>query len=88
VLPDHLDERIAQTIRNRLKHEREAADTGSPAWRERCEVATVAMLGDAERQLFLSHVATNRGDAVANGLQQSADQMRTAAIFILRGEVQ
>jgi hypothetical protein len=88
VLPDHLDERIAQTIRNRLEHEREAADTGSPAWRERCEVATVAMLADDQRRVFLSHVATNRGDAVANGLQQSAEQMRTAAIFILRGKVQ
>ena len=88
MLPDHLDERIAQTIRNQLERERNAVDTGAPPWRERCEVATVAMLGDADRQVFLSHVATSRGDAVANGLQQSADQMRTAAIFILRGKVQ
>ncbi|MFC0402972.1 DUF7696 family protein [Paraburkholderia rhizosphaerae] len=88
MLPDRLDERIAETIRNRLERERARVDTASPAWRERCEVATVAMLGDPERRVFLSHVATNRGDAAANGLQQSADQMRTAAIFILRGNLQ
>lgn len=88
MLPDHLDERIAEAIRERLARERSASDTGSPAWRERCEAATIAMLGDADRLVFLSHVATSRGDAAANGLQQSADQMRTAAIFILRGKVQ
>lgn len=88
MLPDHLDERIAGAIRNRLERERANVDTASPAWRERCEVATVAMLSDPERRVFLSHVASNRGNAAADGLQQSADQMRTAAIFILRGKIQ
>jgi hypothetical protein len=83
VLPDRLNARIAETISNRIDEERASADTASPAWRERCEIAKVAMLGDSERRIFLSHVAVNRGSAVASDLELSAGQMRMSAISFL-----
>jgi hypothetical protein len=41
------------------------------------------MLSDSERRIFLSHVAVNRGSAVASDLESSASQVRTSAIFFL-----
>jgi hypothetical protein len=83
MLPNRLDARIAETISNRIDEERASADTASPVWRERCEIAKVAMLSDSERRIFLSHVAVNRGSAVASDLESSASQVRTSAIFFL-----
>jgi hypothetical protein len=83
MLPDRLNARIAETISNTIDEERASADTVSPAWRSRCEVAHVAMLSDPERRVFLSHIAEARGNAVANSLEQSAGKLRTTAIFFL-----
>lgn len=83
MLPDNLDGRVAEAIRHTIDHERESTDTASPCWRLRCEVAHVASLPESERRVFLSHVASNRGDAVAGELAQSAGTLRTEAIFIL-----
>jgi hypothetical protein len=83
MLPDRLNARIAESICSTIDEERASADTASPVWRERCEVAKVAMLSDPERRIFLSHVADHRGSAVATGLEQSASRMRTSAIFFL-----
>ncbi len=83
LLPNSLDQRIADTISHAIDDERKTADTTSPAWRERCESAQIAMLADSERRVFLSHIATRRGEAAASNLEQSARTMRTTAIFIL-----
>ncbi|MGU7775690.1 DUF7696 family protein [Burkholderia sp. MR1-5-21] len=83
VLPNRLDARIADVISNTIADERTTANTASPAWRARCEVAQVAMYSDPERRIFLSHIAERRGEAAANTLEQSASAMRTQAIFIL-----
>jgi len=83
MLPDRLDARIAEAISNTIAEERASADTASPAWRERCEVAKIATFSDPERRIFLSHIAERRGDAAAMNLEQSARQMRTTAIFFL-----
>jgi hypothetical protein len=83
MLPDRLNARIASTISSTIDEERASADTASPRWRERCEVAKVAMLSDPERRIFISHVADSRGSAAATDLDHSASRMRTSAIFIL-----
>ncbi|TDN59012.1 hypothetical protein B0G77_8196 [Paraburkholderia sp. BL10I2N1] len=83
MLPDRLDARIAETISNTIAQERASADTASPAWRERCEVAQIATFSDTERRIFLSHIAERRGDATAMDLEQAARNMRTTAIFFL-----
>ena len=83
MLPDRLNARIAESISSTIDEERASADTASPVWRERCEVAKVAMLSDPERRIFLSQIAERRGDAAAMNLEQSARQMRTTAIFFL-----
>lgn len=83
MLPDRLNTRIAEAITSRIAEERASADTASPAWRQRCEVAKVAAYSDPERRIFLSHIATGRGDAAADELEQSARQLRTEAIFFL-----
>lgn len=83
MLPDRLNARIAEVISNTIAQERASADTASPAWRERCEVAKVASYSDPERRVFISHIATGRGDAVASELDQSARALRTEAIFFL-----
>ncbi len=83
MLPDVLNARIAETIRTTIAKERASADTASPVWRERCEVAQVAMLADPDRRIFISTIAERRGDAAASTLEQSAKAMRTSAIFFL-----
>ncbi|MFM0700717.1 DUF7696 family protein [Paraburkholderia sediminicola] len=83
MLPDRLEERIAEAISNTIGEERTTADTASPAWRARCEVAQVAKYSDPQRRVFLSHIAEHRGDAAAHELEQSASELRTTAIFFL-----
>ena len=83
LLPNALDQRIAETISSTIEGERKHADTASPAWRERCEVAKIAMLADSERRVVLSHIASRRGETAASTLAQSAGEMRTSAIFFL-----
>ncbi|MGF6768600.1 phage baseplate assembly protein W [Paraburkholderia sp. GAS199] len=83
MLPDRLDERIAEAISYTIAEERTAVDTASPAWRARCEVAQVAKYSDPDRRIFLSHVAERRGEAAAHDLEQSASELRTTAIFFL-----
>ena len=84
MLPDRLDQRIAEAISHTIDEERAHADTTSPAWRQRCEVAQVAKYSDPERRVFLSHVAERRGEAAAHELERSAGDLRTTAIFYLR----
>lgn len=88
MLPDRLDERIAEAISHTIDEERTTADTASPAWRARCEVAQVAKYSDPQRRVFLSHVAERRGNAAARELEQSASQLRTTAIFFLARKLQ
>jgi len=83
LLPDRVDERIAEAISHTIAEERANADTASPAWRARCEVAQVAKYSDPDRRVFLSHIAERRGDAAAHELEQSASELRTTAIFFL-----
>lgn len=83
LLPDRLNARIAETIRNTIDEERACADTASPVWQQRCEVARIAAYSDPERRVFLSHIAEVRGEAVATDLEQSARALRTSAIFFL-----
>ena len=83
MLPDRLDERIAEAINHTIAEERATADTSSPAWRARCEVARIAKYSDPDRRVFLSHIAERRGDAAAHELEQSASELRTTAIFFL-----
>lgn len=83
LLPDGLDQRIADTISSTIESERANTDTTTLAWRARCEVAQIAMLADSERRVVLSHIATRRGEAATSNLAQSASEMRTSAIFFL-----
>jgi len=83
LLPDRLDQRIAEAISHTIDEERAHADTTSSAWRQRCEVAQVAKYSDPERRVFLSHVAERRGEAAAHELERSAGELRTTAIFFL-----
>ena len=83
MLPNRLDSRIADVISRSIAEERSTTDTTSSAWRERCEVAQVAMFTDSDRRIFLSSIAHRRGEAAANALEQSADALRTHAIFKL-----
>ncbi|WP_042303847.1 DUF7696 family protein [Paraburkholderia kururiensis] len=83
LLPNGLDQRIAETISKTIDSEREHADTASSAWRERCEVARIAMLADGERRVVLSHIASRRGESAASSLERSSSEMRTSAIFFL-----
>ena len=83
LLPNCLDQRIADAISSTIESERASTDTTTGAWRARCEVAQIAMLADSERRVFLSHIATRRGEAAASNLEQSAGEMRTSAIFFL-----
>jgi len=83
LLPDRLNARIAETIRNTIDEERASADTASPVWQQRCEVARIATYSDPERRVFLSHIAEVRGEAAATDLEHSARALRTSAIFFL-----
>ncbi|WP_050455487.1 DUF7696 family protein [Candidatus Burkholderia verschuerenii] len=83
MLPDCLDQRIAEAIKYQIDNEREQADTTSALWRERCEVARVAMFSDAERAVFISHVGERRGSAAAHEMRSQAETLRTNAIFFL-----
>ncbi|MDR8093177.1 hypothetical protein KPB05_37610 [Burkholderia gladioli] len=83
MLPNRLNSRIADVITQTIAEERSATDTTSPAWRQRCEVAQVAMFTDSDRRIFLSSIANRRGEAAARALEQSADALRTKAIFQL-----
>lgn len=83
LLPDRLNQRIAEAIKHQIDTEREQADTASPDWRARCEVAQVAMYSDSERSVFIHHVSVCRGSAVAREMQSQADTLRTNAIFFL-----
>lgn len=51
MLPDRLDERIAEAINRTIAEERATADTASPAWRARCEVAQIAKYSDPDRRV-------------------------------------
>jgi len=83
LLPDRLNARIAEAISDRIAEERASADTASPVWQQRCEVARIAAYSDPERRVFLSHIAEVRGEAAATELEHSASQLRTSAIFFL-----
>lgn len=83
LLPDRLDQRIAEAIRHQINDERSVSNTSSEAWRTRCEAATVAMFSDAERSVFIHHVSERRGSAVANEIESQAKTLRTNAIFFL-----
>ena len=83
LLPDRLDKRIAEAIRDLIANERATTDTSSDAWRSRCEVATVAMLSDADRSVFIHHVSERRGSVAANEIESQAKALRTDAIFFL-----
>ncbi|WP_277184402.1 hypothetical protein [Caballeronia sp. BR00000012568055] len=83
MLPDRLDQRIAEAIKYQIDNEREQADTTSAFWRERCEVERVAMFSDAQRAVFISHVSVRRGSAVAHEMRSQAKTLRTHAIFFL-----
>ena len=83
MLPDHLDQRIAEAISHTIDEERAIANTTSPAWRQRCEVAQIAKYSDPERRIFLTHIAERRGEAAAHELERSAGELRTTAVFFL-----
>jgi phage baseplate assembly protein W len=83
LLPDRLDQRIAEAITHQIEQERTDADAASAAWRSRCEVARVAMLTDVERTAFLHQVSERRGSAAAREMQSQAESLRTNAIFFL-----
>jgi phage baseplate assembly protein W len=83
LLPDRLNQRIAEAIKHQIDNEREHADTASPDWRARCEVAQVAMCSDAERSVFIHHVSERRGSVAAREVQSQAEALRTDAIFSL-----
>ncbi|SAK98476.1 hypothetical protein AWB76_07537 [Caballeronia temeraria] len=83
LLPDRLNQRIAEAIKHQIDTEREQADTASPVWRARCEVAQVAMYSDSERSVFIHHVSVRRGSTAAREMQSQADALRTNAIFFL-----
>ena len=83
LLPDRLNQRIAEAIKHQINSEREEADTTSAMWRARCEVAQVAMYSDAQRSLFISHISERRGSVAAREMQSQAEALRTNAIFFL-----
>jgi phage baseplate assembly protein W len=83
LLPDRLDDRIAEAIKHQIDNERAASDTSSDAWRSRCEVARVAMFSDAERSVFIHHVSERRGNVAAREIESQASTLRTNAIFFL-----
>ncbi len=83
LLPDRLNARNAESISRTIDEERACADTASPAWQQRCEVARIAAYSDPKRRVFLSHIAEVRGEAAATELAQSASELRTTAIFFL-----
>jgi hypothetical protein len=83
LLPNRLEQRIAEAISHTIEQERASADTASPAWRQRCEVAPVATYGDSARRVFLSHIAERRAEAAAHELDESASELRTTAFFFL-----
>ncbi|KMZ11431.1 hypothetical protein BHUM_05409c [Candidatus Burkholderia humilis] len=83
LLPDRLNQRIAEAIKLQIDHERDRADTTSVVWRERCEVVRVVMFSDTERSVFISHISQRRGSAAARAMQSQAETLRTDAIFFL-----
>ena len=83
LLPDRLNERIAEAIKHQIDDERAASDTSSDAWRSRCEIAQVAMYSDAQRSVFIHHVSERRGSAAAREIESQASTLRTNAIFFL-----
>jgi hypothetical protein len=83
LLPNRLDLRIAEAIRNQIDTERADSDTTSDAWRSRCEIANVAMFSDAERSVFIHHVSERRGSVAAHEIESQATTLRTNAIFFL-----
>ena len=86
LLPDRLDQRIAEAIKHQINDERSVSDTASEAWRSRCEAATVAMFSDSERSVFIHHVSERRGSSAAHGIESQAETLRTNAIFFLAGK--
>ena len=50
---NRLNQRIAETIKEQIAHERVQSNTDTAEWRARCEVAQVAMYSDAERTTFI-----------------------------------
>ncbi|TCG01121.1 hypothetical protein BZM26_09610 [Paraburkholderia strydomiana] len=83
MLPDRLNDRIAEAIKHQIDNERAASDTTFDAWRSRCEVAKVAMFSDPERSVFIHHVSERRGSAAAREMESQAGTLRTNAIFFL-----
>ena len=83
LLPNRLDQRIAEAIKHQIDNERTGSDTTSDAWRSRCEVAKVAMFSDAERSVFIHHVSERRGSVAAGEIESQARTLRTNAIFFL-----
>ncbi|TFE36908.1 hypothetical protein E2553_45600 [Paraburkholderia dipogonis] len=83
LLPDRLNERIAEAIKLQIDNERGASDTASDAWRSRCEIARVAMFSDTERSVFIHHVSERRGSVAAREIESQASTLRTNAIFFL-----
>lgn len=83
LLPDRLDQRIAEAIKHQIENERAVSDTSSDAWRSRCEIAQVAMYSDAQRSVFIHHVSERRGSAAAREIDSQASTLRTNAIFFL-----
>lgn len=83
LLKDQLNERIAEVIQSRVNEARTLSNTSSTEWRTTCEVANAAKLADADRRVFLSHIAERRGYTAATELERSANEMRTSAIIFL-----
>ncbi|WP_235028284.1 DUF7696 family protein [Caballeronia choica] len=83
LLPDRLNQRIAEAIKHQITYERDQADTSSAVWRARCEVAQAAMLSDADRSIFIHHISERRGSAAARDMQSQAETLRTNAISFL-----
>jgi len=83
LLGNRLNQRIAETIKEQIAHERVQSNTDTAEWRARCEVAQVAMYSDAERTTFIHHITEKRGVDAARELQSRAATLRTSAIFFL-----
>ena len=83
LLPDRLDQRIAEAIKNQIANERNTADISSDAWRSRCEIAMLAMMSDAERSVFIHHISERRGSVGAKEIESQARALRTIVIYFL-----
>jgi hypothetical protein len=81
LLPNSLDQRIADAITSRPDGERQCVDLTLPTWRARSVVAKIAMLAHGQCHAAPSHIASRRGEWAASSLAQSASEVRTLAIF-------